>query len=74
MLRSRPNAHQRLLASGVLTPDQRAALETLYRTLNPVTLRTQLDEALRRVWQPADRPPAEERPLTIDHGGRGGGN
>jgi hypothetical protein len=64
--------HQRLLAAGVLTPDQRAALETLYRTLNPLTLRAQIDEALRRLWQLADRPPAEERPLTFDHGGRGG--
>ncbi len=63
--------HQRLLASGVLTPDQRAALETLYLTLNPVTLRAQIDEALRRLWQLADRPQGEERPRTTDHRGRG---
>ncbi len=47
--------YQRLLASDVLTPDQRHALDTLYRCLNPLALRTQIQETLRRVWQLADR-------------------
>jgi hypothetical protein len=52
--------YQRLLASGVLTPDQRHALDTLYRSLNPLALRTQIQETLRRVWQLADRPRPSE--------------
>jgi len=48
--------YQRLLASAVLTPDQRHALEIVYRSLNPLALRTQIQEALHRVWQLADRP------------------
>lgn len=55
--------YQRLLASGVLTLDQRHALDTLYRTLNPVALRTQIQEILRRVWQLADRPRQVEAPF-----------
>lgn len=48
--------YQRLLASGILTPDQRHALDTLYRSLNPVALRTQIQENLRRLWQLAGAP------------------
>jgi hypothetical protein len=55
--------YQRLLAAGVLTLDQRHALDTLYRTLNPVALRTQIQEILRRVWQLADRPRQGEAPF-----------
>jgi hypothetical protein len=48
--------YQRLLASGVLTPDQRHALNTLYCSLNPVALRIQIQEHLRHLWQLAERP------------------
>ncbi len=42
--------YQRLCATGVLKPEQRAALETHYQTLKPLALRHQLDAALKRLW------------------------
>lgn len=51
--------YQRLLASGVLSEAQQQALAAMYRALNPVALRAQIHEALRRVWQLADRPRGE---------------
>ena len=62
--------YQRLLASGVLTPDQRHALDTLYRSLNPVALRTQIQEHLRRLWQLADRPRQTAREVHREDGSR----
>jgi hypothetical protein len=59
--------YQRLLAAGVLTTDQRHGLDTLYRSLNPLALRTQINETLRRLWQLADRPKAEERSAAPHH-------
>lgn len=59
--------HQRLLAADVLTPDQRHALDTLYRSLNPLALRTQIQETLRRVWQLADRPREAATPWEAHH-------
>ena len=43
--------YQRLLASGVLTKAQRQRLALLYQALNPVQLRTQIDDALHALWQ-----------------------
>src|SRR3989441_5852058 len=54
--------YQRLLASGVLPPDQRDALVTLYHSLNPLALRTQIQDALGQLWQLADRPRGQENP------------
>ncbi|HYM92044.1 MAG TPA: transposase family protein, partial [bacterium] len=59
--------YQRLLATAVLTPDQRHALDTLYRTLIPVALRTQIHDALRQVWQLADRPREAATPWEAHH-------
>jgi len=59
--------YQRLLASGGLTPDQRHALDMLYRSLNPVALRTQIQATLRRVWQLADRSRQNEAPSGAHH-------
>ncbi len=59
--------YQRLLAAGVLTPDQRHALDTLYHSLNPLALRTQIQETLRRLWQLAERPRGEEKPAGSPH-------
>jgi hypothetical protein len=42
--------YQRLCATGVLAPAQRAELERLYQTLNPLQLRRDLDTALDRLW------------------------
>ncbi len=50
--------YQRLLVSGVLTDAQCHALTTQYQQLNPMALRTELHERLRRLWTLADRPGA----------------
>jgi hypothetical protein len=42
--------YQRLCAAGVLAPEKRTALETLYQRLNPLQLRRKLDAALDRLW------------------------
>jgi hypothetical protein len=60
--------YQRLLASGILTETQRAALARQYRQLNPVALRTELQERLHRLWQLADRRPggqADQGPKAV---------
>ncbi len=48
--------YQRLLESGVLAQDKRAELEALYRSLNPVKLRAQIESGLEVVWKLAERP------------------
>jgi transposase InsO family protein len=48
--------YQRLLASGILRDAQRQALARQYQDLNPLALRTDLQERLRRLWTLADRP------------------
>ncbi len=50
--------YQRLLTSGVLTDAQCHALTAQYHQLNPMALRTELHERLRRLWTLADRPGA----------------
>jgi hypothetical protein len=47
--------YQRLLASGVLEEPQRQALERLYRSVNPVRLRAEIDAALEVLWKLAHR-------------------
>jgi hypothetical protein len=42
--------YQRLCAAGVLSPDKRDELDTLYQRLNPLQLRRELDAALERLW------------------------
>jgi hypothetical protein len=59
--------YQRLLAAGVLDAAQRQALTRLYQQLNPVALRTQIQESLRRVWQLADRPREQKTPSGPAH-------
>ena len=49
--------YQRLLASGVLDEPKREALATLYASLNPIKLRTQIDEALEALWKLTNRGP-----------------
>jgi transposase InsO family protein len=46
--------YRRLLASGVLTPEQSAALATQYQQLNPLRLRTDLQTRLEALWKLAD--------------------
>ncbi len=40
----------------MLNPAQRASLERLYRSLNPVRLRAEIDAALETLWKLAERP------------------
>ena len=47
--------YRRLLASGVLTPAQRDALEAEYHRYNPVQLRTELAARLAALWKLAQR-------------------
>jgi hypothetical protein len=49
--------YQRLLATGVLTPAGRAALEQQFLALNPATLAAAIQQALERVWSLADHRP-----------------
>jgi len=60
--------YQRLGAAGVLAPDQRDELETLYHSLNPLQLRRDLDAALQRLWALAapdpHRPPGDPQIAT----------
>jgi transposase InsO family protein len=48
--------YQRLMGAGVLDPDKQAELERLFRSLNPVQLRTEIDAALEELWKLAERP------------------
>ena len=43
--------YQRLLASGVLSPEQQARLAALYRATNPRQLREEIYRAVERLWQ-----------------------
>ena len=45
--------YQRLLATGVLSPDQQARLQALYDQTNPLALRETIYAALARLWESA---------------------
>ena len=49
--------YQRLLDIYLLSHDRRASLQQLYRSLNPVSLRRQLDKALEALWDTAELHP-----------------
>ena len=56
--------YQRLLASGVLAPEQAARLAALYRATNPRQLRRQIYEALARLpHSEASQPEEKEAAL-----------
>lgn len=48
--------YERLLAAGVLNECEQKSLEELFRSLNPVKLRQEIDEALELLWKLAERP------------------
>jgi len=56
--------YQRVLASGVLTPQKQAELHQLYQRLNPMALRTQIKQELQRLWDMADAKPAKGLSVT----------
>lgn len=43
--------YQRLLESGQITPEERAKLEALYRSLNPAELKRSIETKLEQLWQ-----------------------
>ena len=47
--------YQRLLASGVLTPEEQARLAALYAATNPRQLREDIYHAIERLWQHTDQ-------------------
>lgn len=47
--------YQRVLAAGILTEEKRAEMEKVYRSLNPVKLRSEIDERLAALWKLAER-------------------
>ncbi len=56
--------YQRLLTSGVLTPQKREDLAQLYNTLNPVPLLAQINQALELLWSLAEHPHHKEVSVT----------
>ena len=56
--------YERLCAAHVLPPDQAAALERLYYSLNPVHLRTQIDQNLDQLWALAQHERLPDKVLT----------
>lgn len=47
--------YERMLAAQVLTEEKSKELEELFQSLNPVKLRTQIDDTLAILWKMADR-------------------
>ena len=55
--------YQRLLARRTLSNAQRKRLALLYQALNPLQLRTQIDDALRTLWQMAQPDPRTDEEI-----------
>jgi hypothetical protein len=51
--------YQRLLASGVLTPEKKQILANIYGSLNPVALRKQIGQAVEYLWTLAEKEAAK---------------
>lgn len=56
--------YQRLLEAGVLTAAKEQELAAIYRGLNPVFLRQQINAALERLWALAERPTPQPKART----------
>ena len=50
--------------SGVLAPEPKEALEMLYRFLNPIRLREQVNRQLERLWAMAEHLQGKEAAVT----------
>jgi hypothetical protein len=53
--------YQRLLATGVLTPEAEERLAQLYAATNPRQLRRSIQDAIPRLWDLPSRPSARTR-------------
>ena len=52
--------YQRVLESGVLTPEQQDVMAQQYQRLNPVKLLSQINQALEHLWSLAEHPNQKE--------------
>jgi hypothetical protein len=66
-LPSAMTVHKRPISACSPPAVQRHALDTQDRSLNPLALRTQIQDALRQLWRLADRPSGQERPAGSPH-------
>jgi hypothetical protein len=57
--------YQRLLETGVLTQAKQQELAAIYHGLNPVSLLTQINQNLERLWTLAERPGQQTKARTI---------
>ena len=55
--------YRRLLASGVLPEDVRHTLSAIYAGINPLLLRQQINDNLKRLWDLADKPATKSTTL-----------
>lgn len=56
--------YQRLLVSGILGSHQEQTLARLYHSLDPVQLRSQINQALEKLWALAEHPERKEASVT----------
>ena len=57
--------YQRVLESGVLTPEHQDVMAQQYQRLNPVKLLAQINQALEHLWSLAEHPNQKETPVTL---------
>ena len=57
--------YQRVLESGVLTPEQQDVMAQQYQRLNPVKLLAQINQALEHLWSLAEHPDHKETSVTL---------
>ena len=57
--------YQRVLESGVLTPEQQDVMAQQYQRLNPVKLLAQINQALEHLWSLAEHPNQKETSVTL---------
>ena len=57
--------YQRVLESGVLTPEQQDVMAQQYERLNPVKLLAQINQALEHLWSLAEHPNQKETSVTL---------
>ena len=57
--------YQRVLESGVLTPEHQDVMAQQYQRLNPVKLLAQINQALEHLWSLAEHPDHKETSVTL---------
>ena len=57
--------YQRVLESGVLTPEQQDVMAQQYQRLNSVKLLAQINQALEHLWSLAEHPDQKETSVTL---------